>query len=73
MDNNFYEFKKMKNGKYRLYCNIQQALIAWRGLNIKREVVRDQNNNILNFNTIEELQKFCQEKFGQKAFKWSDT
>jgi len=58
----FYEARQLKSGKWRIYGVYAQALISWRGGdNWKTETIRDDNNDILNFSSLESCEQYTKE------------
>lgn len=64
-----YGYKQMKNGMYRLYKSEPQAITAWRGTNDKITTVRHEHSgNIMSFDTLDELQTYCRNRFKTSAY-----
>lgn len=67
-----YMWKQMKNGKIRVYHSVPQAVTAWRGTNDKVTTLRDDNHQILNFNSVDEAKLYVKEKLNRSVYEWSD-
>ena len=68
-----YFTRQIKNGSWRLYKLQGQSLISWRGDNDKITTVRDEGNQICNFDSHEEASEYCCQKFGTKALHVTDV
>lgn len=68
-----YFAKQLKNGLWRLYKSVPQAIIAWRGTNDKISVIRDIGGEIINFRSFESAAEYCREEFKSRCLTEDDV
>lgn len=51
--------KPLKSGKWRLYEIEERALMHWRGPNAIARVLHDLDGSIVNFNSLDEVEKWA--------------